>query len=405
MLVAPSKLPAVIAGIAAGHITDTAQVQASLCYRWRIGDPAGQKQALRLQAFSAVFGYSSGALLGGAVYEYGGFGACAVLQLIILATLATCAATLPVVHDTFRERCIGTRRNLSQSSGARTTAVEAPSSCTAAEKPPVSAPVSAPSDTAASTNRTICGTNSSCLLLPVSLIWLADGFNIGSYICEWSLFAVYFRDAFAWSSTLTGAAQMTGDLLAAAILALTTTKLWARLLLARTSGARSIDKLLLQPPWNLALFFVSYAATFSMLAQPVFAVSVIGQVVMGTVYVFGKQAVQECYVVLSHESLPLFRRLEFVGSCSFNVWMSASSFLSVFAYEHVGMTSPFYAVAVITGFWSLVLAAYFGIRLQGRYEKSFQAAEQELLLILEATHTQNSRHHQERQPPKRADRG
>ena len=38
-------------------------------------------------------------------------------------------------------------------------------------------------------------------------------------LLEGALFAVYFKDAFAWSSTLTGAAQMAGDLLAAAVLA------------------------------------------------------------------------------------------------------------------------------------------------------------------------------------------
>ena len=39
-----------------------------------------------------------------------------------------------------------------------------------------------------------------------------------------------------------------------------------------------------------------------MLAQPTFWVSVLGQVLMGTVYVFNKQAVTESYVVLSHEA-------------------------------------------------------------------------------------------------------
>ena len=47
--------------------------------------------------------------------------------------------------------------------------------------------------------------------------------------------------------------------------------------------------MLLQPPWNLALFFGLYSAFFVMLAQSTFAVSVIGQILMGTVYVFTKQ--------------------------------------------------------------------------------------------------------------------
>jgi hypothetical protein len=131
-----------------------------------------------------------------------------------------------------------------------------------------------------------------CLFLPVSIIWLCDGANIFIYICEWSLFAVYFSQRFDWSSTLTGAAQSAGDLLAAGILALTTTTLWSHLLRNNGLGGRSsraVDKWVLQPPWNLALFFALYAVTFLMLAQPTFAVSVVGQVFMGTIYVFNRQ--------------------------------------------------------------------------------------------------------------------
>ena len=89
MLIAPSSSVACVIGIAAGHVTDTAQVQASLCYRWRVGQPEVQKRALRLQAFSSTLGYSSGALLGGALFEYGGFRGCTILQLAILGKLAT----------------------------------------------------------------------------------------------------------------------------------------------------------------------------------------------------------------------------------------------------------------------------------------------------------------------------
>ena len=283
MVVAPQSLPAVIAGIAVGHVTDTAQAQASLCYRWRIADPAGQKRALRLQAFSATFGYSSGALLGGALYEHGGFLSCALLQLGILGALFAVTALLPVVRASFCERC-GHGCD-SHAMGGR--AVQAAASSGAgicnssmSEVTGKAAVETAPSD---SNLRTIRNTNSACLLLPVTMIWLCDGMNIAAYICEWSLFAVYFADMFAWSSTLTGAAQMAGDLLAAAILALTTTRVWSWMLVSKVAGARTIERVLMQPPWNIVLFFALYCATFTMLAQPVFALSVIGQIIMGTI--------------------------------------------------------------------------------------------------------------------------
>ena len=95
------------------------------------------------------------------------------------------------------------------------------------------------------------------------------------------------------------------------------------------------------------------------------------------------QAVQECYVALSHGSLPLFRTLEFVGSCSFNCWMALASTLSVLVYEEAGMTAPFYLVAAFSGAWSLLVLAYFAARLRGRVRLSFAAAEEALLLELQ----------------------
>ena len=67
-------------------------------------------------------------------------------------------------------------------------------------------------------------------------------------------------------------------------------------------------------PWNVGVFFVLYAAFFIMLVQPAFGVSVAGQVCMGTVFVLTRQAMQECYLGLSHGHLPLYRKLQFLGS-------------------------------------------------------------------------------------------
>lgn len=379
MLARPDSLIAVISGIAAGHITDTVQVQASFCYRLRMHDRPAQKRGLRLQAFSATFGYSLGAVVGGGMYEFGGFTSCATLQLAVLGAMALFTMVLPIVHTSFWEA-------LHSSRGAAAGGADAVDASGTAEPDDAAAPAHSHDVEQAPTEETkatpakelTLHSTTGCLLLPVSVVWLSGGFNIAAYITEWALFAVYFTDAYAWSSTLTGAAQMAGDLLAAGILALTTTPLWARLL--RTDAAtRHFDRFLLHPPWNLGIFFALYAATFSMLAQPVFAVSVLGQIIMGTIYVFNKQAVQESYVVLSHGSLPLYRKLEFVGSISFNVFMAAASVLSVLVYESVSMTAPFYIVAAVSGLWAVVVVVFFAVRLRGHFGESFVAAERALL--------------------------
>ena len=63
--------------------------------------------------------------------------------------------------------------------------------------------------------------------------------------------------------------------------------------------------------------------------------------------------------------------------------MAVSSVLSVIIYEHVGMTAPFYIVAVFSGVWAAVVVMYFLVRLHGRYSEDFTAAEQALLRQLQ----------------------
>ena len=504
MLAAPNTLWAVVAGIVAGHVTDTSQVQASLCYRWQSADPAAQKRGLRLQAFSCTLGYSSGALIGGALYENGGFYGCAVLQLAILVVMTLSAALLPVIHDAFGDLLdgINPEPRASSASAAESAApelgvppgVSAPpfdrnqrvvvvgltervdlNGCSAkvikeyqgrvavwlvdsaecvrvkAENLLTAPPAQQqqppqqqlPSELSVDHSATLLaeppvppltlwGTTGP-LLLPASLLWLCDGFNIGCYICEWALFAVYFSDAFGWSSTLTGAAQMAGDLVAAAVLALTTTQLWARLV--RHDGAtRRFERLLLRPPWNLGLFFGAYSvrptsapdktlgqhASAHGGARALLSVAFLGDFLDArAAHILGECArpspdghrvrVQQTsrdrvvrgpeprgqsasglhlillsalvirYVVLSHGALPLFRRLEFVGSCAFNICMSASTLLAVLWYERLGRTAPFVIVAVVSSLWAALIVIYFGLRLSGLGGSSWSEAEHTLL--------------------------
>ena len=175
---------------------------------------------------------------------------------------------------------------------------------------------------------------------------------------------------------------MAGDLLAAGILALTTTRCWAWVVRKEsTVGLRRLDQLLLQPPWNIGIFFALYALFFMLLVQPAFGVSVVGQVCMGTVFVLTKQAVQECYLALSHGNLQLYRKLQFLGSCTFNVFMAAGSAISVVIYERMGPTAPFYAAAMLCAIWSLCATLYFLVRYRGRLSQGLGFGELEAALL------------------------
>ena len=59
--------------------------------------------------------------------------------------------------------------------------------------------------------------------------------------------------------------------------------------------------------------------------------------------------------------------------------MAASSILSVLAYERLGKTAPFFAVAVLSGGWAAVILLYFTARHRGHLGKTFAAAEAALL--------------------------
>eukprot|EP01043_Picozoa_sp_COSAG02_P040286 COSAG02_NODE_3248_length_7097_cov_2.679194_3_plen_92_part_00 len=84
-------------------------------------------------------------------------------------------------------------------------------------------------------------------------------------------------------------------------------------------------------------------------------------------------------MALSHGSLPLYRKLQFLGSCTFNVFMSVGSIVSVVIYEQLGHTAPFHLTAGLCVVWSVVVALYFLVRHRGMLSQTFQAAEAALL--------------------------
>ena len=123
---------------------------------------------------------------------------------------------------------------------------------------------------------------------PLVFVLAAHSVNVASYTVEWSLFAVFFREEFGWSSSWTGVAQSSGDLLAAAFL----------LLQAFTSAEETDPVVQVEPspidggnnsvtgavqaclkyPFNLSTVLVVTAGLDFMIAQPSFICAVIAQV-------------------------------------------------------------------------------------------------------------------------------
>ena len=100
---------------------------------------------------------------------------------------------------------------------------------------------------------------------------------------------------------------------------------------------------LLMPPFNIAFFLFCHGILMIMLAQPHFVVAIIGQILMGTVYVFFEQSLQEMILVYSGSSRELYRRLLSIHYLVFTAGCALCSPIAYGMYELSGFSSAFYA--------------------------------------------------------------
>ena len=128
---------------------------------------------------------------------------------------------------------------------------------------------------------------STSLFWPVSVTLLATGANIYGYDVEWSLYAVYFKQVYGLSGVWSGAAQMSGDILAAFALLLSQS--------LKPSAAWE------QPGWfaaatcipaRISLLLAAHALLLTSLASEHLLVSLSGQILMGCTFVFTEQYVR-----------------------------------------------------------------------------------------------------------------
>ena len=118
-----------------------------------------------------------------------------------------------------------------------------------------------------------------------------------------------------------------------------------------------------------------------LLAQPQFGVALVGQILMGTVYVFCEQMVQEMMVVYAGGSHQKYRHLVFWHYIFFCGGACACAPIAVGLYELLGFAHTFYASAVWAAVSGVAFAAFFAARFSRSSEGflgSYEAAEAEL---------------------------
>mmetsp|Transcript_45546 Transcript_45546/g.90905 ORF Transcript_45546/g.90905 Transcript_45546/m.90905 type:complete len:217 (-) Transcript_45546:293-943(-) len=185
--------------------------------------------------------------------------------------------------------------------------------------------------------------------------------NIMIYAVEWCLYALYFRLLFDWSGTWTGFAQMLGDLLAAAVLAISTMDCVATA--AQRIKPPRVLRALISPPFGASALCACHAVLMVLLAQPTFYIALVGQVLMGTVYVFNEQLVQEMLLLYSHGSPRLYRKLVHLHYLFFTVGCALCSPVAFGLYGTAGgFSTAFYTTAGYAAAVAVVFTLYFALR-------------------------------------------
>ena len=83
------------------------------------------------------------------------------------------------------------------------------------------------------------------------------------------------------------------------------------------------------------------------MAMPSLVCAVIAQILMGTVYVFGVQAVHETLALLSRGNRTVYRKVMYYNRLLWDVAVATTGLVALVVYERVGPTAPFLAVGVM----------------------------------------------------------
>ena len=243
-------------------------------------------RALRVLTTMEVIGYSVATVVGGVLYDFGGWRLCVWLQNGCMVLMLLCSLGAPTVrHD-----CRLWVRKIIGNFGVADAGTSSTASKVDSEKSDMQKS-SAEGEQLAMVPPLDCW--------PVLLVLAAHSTNAASYTVEWSVFAAFFREEFGWSSSWAGATQSSGDLLAAAFLLLqafsSDTKQEPSVQDAATKGQTGSDdevgpivgttctalgcaRLWFSYPLNLSALLLVTAALDFTIAQPSFICAVVAQV-------------------------------------------------------------------------------------------------------------------------------
>ena len=323
------------------------------------------KTSLRIFTVTETLGYSFGSLIGGLLYEYGGWNVCCIFSFATVVLQVLILISVPAFRKDFTRNC-----------------------CTKSKKTvAVQGDEDEEDDDGFGTMQGIAISPEQILSSVKWYVLMVLGFQLMNQLTygnEWALFAVFFRQEYNWSSGWTGAGQMTGDLLAAFVLFLSVAfgtsrnkksnkksiendEDGATTAAATTSTTSSINCLsqLLSSPWHILIIGICIGILNIIMVLPNFTCSVVAQIFMGTTYVFGVQTVNEMLRKFSMGSKKLYRKFIYYARLVRDSATSISGLVSLLIYEHIGPRVPFILVGALMFLFCLVygifITVHFGL--------------------------------------------
>jgi len=208
--------------------------------------------------------------------------------------------------------------------------------------------------------------------------------NILAYTVEWCLYALYFRLEYGWSGSWCGFAQMVGDLLGGCVLGLSTMACVQSS--AKRCGRPTTESkgvwFLFRAPFNIGLLALCHGILHCMLAQPDFYVALLGQIFMGTVYVFFEQSLQEMLLLYAFDDPIKYRDYLLLHYLIFTAGCALGSPLAYGLYELSNFANAFYVTGLCCFLVGVFLLVYYFRRLSPTtmgIRGGFLLAERELV--------------------------
>jgi hypothetical protein len=155
---------------------------------------------------------------------------------------------------------------------------------------------------------------------------------------------------------------MAGDLLGAAALTVSTMPAAARVFAG--CNLPWCLRTVLRPPFVVSVYFFGQSGLMLLLAQPVFALSLTGQVFMGTVYVLNVQAIHEMLLKCAYGDHDLYRRIVLANQCIFTTGCALFSAVGIFTYEGLGsFAAAFRCAAGLSAVVGVCFGCFFALRI------------------------------------------